>query len=210
MKKILIVGAGGFGRELLQWIRDINAVEPTWQVAGFLDDNLHALDGLDIGCSVVGTISGWKPQSDEVFALALGSPAAKRAVVASLQARGAAFATVIHPTALVSPYAVYGEGLIMFPFSKLSCQTTVGDHVTILSTQIGHDNVIGDFTVVSGGCNILRNVRLGADVFVAAGVCVAQDVVVGDGAYLGLGSVVVKDVAPHTKVFGCPARAVPF
>ena len=56
---------------------------------------------------------------------------------------------------------------------------------------------------------MLRNVKIGKDVFLAAGVCVAQDVVVGDGAYLGLGSVVVRDVAPHTKVFGNPARVVP-
>lgn len=85
----------------------------------------------------------------------------------------------------------------------------MGDFVTLLSSPIGHDNVIGDFTVISGGCNVLRNVKIGKDVFLAAGVCVAQDVVVGDGAYLGLGSVVVRDVAPHTKVFGNPARVVP-
>lgn len=210
MKHIIIVGAGGFGCELLQWIKDINAVRPTWHIAGFIDDNLHALDGKAMDFPILGTIADWQPQTDQVFAIALGSPAIKRKVVAMLKARHAAFATIIHPTALVSPFARYGEGLIMFPFSKLSCHTTVGDHVTILTTQVGHDNVIGDYTVISGGCNILRNVRIGHDVFLAAGVCVAQDVVVGDGAYLGLGSVVLRDVEPGTKMFGNPARKVPF
>ena len=79
----------------------------------------------------------------------------------------------------------------------------------MLSTPIGHDNVIGDFTVISGGCNIVRNVKIGKDVFIAAGVCIAQDVVIGDGAYLGLGSVVLKDIKPGAKVFGNPARVVP-
>ena len=210
MKKILIVGAGGFGRELLQWIKDINAEKPTWEIGGFLDDNLQALDGAEIDYPVVGTISDWQPKDDEVFALAMGKPQLKRMVVEKLKSRGAHFAAVIHPTALVSPFAHYGEGLVMFPYSKLSCNSTVGDFVSILTTPIGHDNEIGDYTMISGGCNIVRNVKIGKDVFVAAGVCIAQDVVVKDGAYIGLGSVVLKDVKAGTKVFGNPARIIPF
>ena len=210
MKKILIVGAGGFGRELLQWIKDINAEKPTWEIGGFLDDNLQALDGVEIDYPVVGTISDWQPKDDEVFALAMGKPQLKRMVVEKLESRGAHFAAVIHPTALVSPFAHYGEGLVMFPYSKLSCNSTVGDFVSILTTPIGHDNEIGDYTMISGGCNIVRNVKIGKDVFVAAGVCIAQDVVVKDGAYIGLGSVVLKDVKAGTKVFGNPARIIPF
>ena len=210
MKKILIVGAGGFGRELLQWIKDINAEKPTWEIGGFLDDNLQALDGVEIDYPVVGTISDWQPKDDEVFALAMGKPQLKRMVVEKLKSRGAHFAAVIHPTALVSPFANYGEGLVMFPYSKLSCNSTVGDFVSILTTPIGHDNEIGDYTMISGGCNIVRNVKIGKDVFVAAGVCIAQDVVVKDGAYIGLGSVVLKDVKAGTKVFGNPARIIPF
>ena len=210
MKKILIVGAGGFGRELLQWIKDINAEKPTWEIGGFLDDNLQALDGVEIDYPVVGTISDWQPKDDEVFALAMGKPQLKRMVVEKLKSRGAHFAAVIHPTALVSPFAHYGEGLVMFPYSKLSCNSTVGDFVSILTTPIGHDNEIGDYTMISGGCNIVRNVKIGKDVFVAAGVCIAQDVVVKDGAYIGLGSVVRKDVKAGTKVCGNPARIIPF
>lgn len=209
MNKIIIVGAGGFGRELLQWIKDINAVKPTWVIAGFIDDDVHALDGVETDTPIIGTIKDWQPQEDEEFALAMGSPALKRKIVGIMKAKGAKFATIIHPTALLSPFAHYGEGFIMFPYSKLSCNSTVGDFVTLLSTPIGHDNVIGEYTVISGGCNIVRNVKIGKDVFLAAGVCIAQDVVIGDGAYLGLGSVVLKDVEAGKKVFGNPARVIP-
>lgn len=209
MKKIYILGAGGFGRELLQWIKDINAVAPTWEIGGFLDDNPHALDEYEHDTEIVGTIADWQPKEDEVFALAFGSPELKRKIVAIMKAKGAQFATVIHPTALLSPFAHYGEGLIMFPYSKLSCNSTVGDFVTLLSTPIGHDTTIGDYTVISGGCNIVRNVVIGRDVFLAAGVCIAQDIHIGDGAYLGLGSVILKDVAPGAKMFGNPARPLP-
>lgn len=209
MKKIYIVGAGGFGRELLQWIKDINTVKPTWEIGGFLDDNLNALDGVEIDYPVVGTIQGWQPKDDEEFALAMGAPALKRKIVELLKAKGAKFATVIHPTAILTPFNKYGEGLIMFPYSKLSVNSEVGDFVTILATPIGHDTYVGDYTVISGGCNIVRNVQIGKDVFLAAGVCIAQDVKIGDGAYLGLGAVILKDVAPGATMFGNPARALP-
>lgn len=209
MKKIYIVGAGGFGRELLWWIKDINRVNPTWEIGGFLDDNPNALDSHDCDYSIVGTIKDWQPKEDEEFALALGSPQLKRKIVKLLKDRGARFATIIHPTAMVSEFAHYGEGFIMFPNAKLSVNSSVGDFVTLLSSPIGHDTFIGDYSVISCNCNIIRNVTVGKEVFMAAGVCVAQDIRIGDGAYLGLGSVVIQDVPNGVTVFGNPARIMP-
>ncbi|WP_298771724.1 acetyltransferase [uncultured Fibrobacter sp.] len=209
MKKIYIVGAGGFGRELLWWIKDINKVAPTWEIGGFLDDNLHALDEYECDYKVVGTIKDWQPKEDEEFALALGSSVLKRKIVEIMKTKGAKFASIIHPTAMLSEFAQYGEGFIMFPYSKLSANSTVGDFVTLLSTPIGHDTIIGDYSVISGNCSVVRNVVIGKDVFLAAGVCIAQDIHIGDGAYLGLGSVVLKDVPAGAKVFGNPARILP-
>ena len=209
MNRMLIVGAGGFGRELLWWIKDINKVYPTWEIVGFLDDDPNALDGYECDYGVVGSIKNWEPKDNEEFALALGSPALKRKIVSILKPKGAHFASIIHPTAMLSEFAHYGEGFIMFPYSKLSANSTVGDFVTLLSTPIGHDTVIGDYSVISGNCSVVRNVVIGNDVFLAAGVCIAQDVHIGDGAYLGLGSVVLKDVQPGDTVFGNPARVMP-
>lgn len=209
MNKLYIVGAGGFGRELLWWIKDINKVKPTWELAGFLDDDPHALDAYECDYGIVGSIRDWQPKEDEEFALALGSPALKRKIVGLMKKKGAKFATIIHPTAMLSEFAHHGEGFIMFPYSKLSANSTVGDFVTLLATPIGHDTLIGDYSVISGGCNIVRNVVIGKDVFLAAGVCIAQDVHIGDGAYLGLGCVVLKDVPPEATMFGNPARAMP-
>ena len=209
MKKLIIVGAGGFGRELLWWIKDINKIESKWEIVGFIDDNPNALDGYDCDYPIVGSIKDWQPKENEEFALAFGSPALKRKIVEILKGKGAHFATIVHPTAMLSEFANVGEGLIMFPYSKISCNTTVGDFVTLLATPIGHDTLIGDYTVISGGCNIVRNVKIGKDVFIAAGVCIAQDINIGDNAYLGLGSVVLKDVPAGATVFGNPARVLP-
>lgn len=209
MNKIIIVGAGGFGRELLLWIKDINKAKPTWTIAGFIDDNLHALDNVECDYHIIGTIKDWQPREDEEFAIALADPYTKEKVAQALKEKGAKFATVIHPTGIITEFSHYGEGLVMFPYSKLSCNSTVGDFVTILSSPIGHDTYIGDYSTISGNCNVVRNVEIGKYVFLAAGVCIAQDVCIGDGAYLGLGAVVLKDVIPGAKMFGNPARRVP-
>ena len=209
MERIIIIGAGGYGRELLQWIKDINMVKPTWEIAGFIDDNLRSLDGVECDYPVIGRLSEWEPEGNEVFALALGEPKMKQAVAEQMKGRGARFASIIHPTATITPYSHYGEGFIMFPYAKLSVNSSVGDFVSLLSSGVGHDVCIGDYTTISGACNVLRNVRIGKRVFLAAGVSLAQDIRVGDDSYLGLGSVVLKDVPDKSKVFGNPARVMP-
>lgn len=209
MKKILIIGAGGFGRELLQWIKDINDVMPTWEIAGFLDDNLRALDNVKCDYQVIGRILDWQPADDEEFALALGEPKIKEIIVTSMKARGAVFASVIHPTATLTQFSKYGEGLVMFPHSKLSVNSCVGDFVTILSSGIGHDVEIGDHTTISGACSILPNVKIGKRVFLAANVAIANNLTIGDDAYIGLGSIVINDVAAGQKTFCNPARVLP-
>lgn len=209
MKKMIIIGAGGFGRELLQWIKDINAVKPTWEIAGFIDDNIHALDNIECNYKIIGTISDWRPKEDEEFALALGSPKIKEKIAGMMKERGAKFPAIIHPTAIVTPFSNYGEGIVMFPYAKLSVNSCVGDFVTILSSGVGHDVQVGDYTTISGMCSVLRNVTIGKRVFLAASVSLAQDVTIGDDAYIGLGSVVLKDIKPGMRVFGNPARVMP-
>jgi sugar O-acyltransferase (sialic acid O-acetyltransferase NeuD family) len=209
LNKILIIGAGGFGRELLQWIKDINAQTPKWEIEGFLDDDLHALDTVECDYPIVGKLTDWQPKEDQEFALAIGTPIVKEKIAKKMLAQGAKFPPIIHPTATLTKFSKYGQGLVMFPYSKLSVNSTVGDFVTILSSGIGHDVTVGDYTTISGACNILRNVRIGNRVFLAAGVSVAQDIQIDNDANIGLGSVVVSNVKANAHMFGNPARIMP-
>lgn len=209
MDKIYIVGAGGLGRELLQWIKDINAVKPTWEIGGFLDNKLDALEGVECDVPIVGRNSDWEPKDGEVFAMAIATPKDKEIRVNELKSKGAFFPPIIHPTATVTKFSHYGEGLIMFPYAKLSVNSMVGDFVTVCSSGVGHDVFIDDYTTVSGMCSILRNVKIGKRVFVGANVSVAPDICIDDDAYLGIGSVILKDVPAMTKTYGNPARFMP-
>ncbi len=210
MKDLLIVGAGGFGRELLQWVKDINQVEPKWQIKGFLDDDLNALDGKKCDYGIVGKIQDWQPSENEEFALAIAAPKTKEAVVNLLKARGAVFAEIIHPEARICDFAEWGEGLVMYPGAFLSPNCQVGNFVTLLSSAVPHDAVVGDFATISSNCGLTRAVRIGKRAFLAEHVCVLPGHSVGEDAYVGMGSVVVRNVSAGKKVFGNPAKVIDF
>ena len=210
MKKLIIVGASGFGREVVQWVEDINAVAPEWDIFGFLDDNPNALEGYRCDYQIIGSIKDWQPKEDEFFACAIAIPNVKYSVVTSLLERGAKFATLIHPTALVNKYCQIGEGVVMTPRSSATADTKIGNFVSVLGSGIGHDASVGDFSTLSGRCSINGHVQVGKMVYIACGVSVAPSKKIGDGAYVGIGSVVISNVKAGTKVFGNPAKRVDF
>ena len=113
MRNIIILGASGFGRETLRLIENINEVSPSWNILGFLDDNPKALDGVECEYGIIGSIKEWQPQPDQWLACALAFPEVKRKVVELLKERGAQFATLIHPNAVINPRSYIGEGTLI-------------------------------------------------------------------------------------------------
>lgn len=208
MKKLIIVGASGFGREVVQWVEDINAVKEEWAIQGFLDDNPNALDGKQSDYDIIGSIKEWQPKPDEYFACAIAIPHVKELVVKSLLEKGAQFATLIHPTALVNKYAKIGKGVVITPRSNVTADTIIGDYVSILGSGVGHDASVGDFSTLSGRCSINGHVQVGRFVYIACGVSIAPSKKIGDGAYVGIGSVVISNVKAGAKVFGNPAKRI--
>ena len=210
MKDIIIVGAGGFGRELLQWIKDINRINPTWTIKGFIDDNLDALNSFACDYNVIGSISNWIPHDNEVFALAIANPITKEKVVSELKSRGAKFTSVIRPTAFISEFAQVGEGIVMYPNSGINVNTRVGDFVTFLSSGLGHDAEIGDYSTISSYCDITGGVKLGKRVFLGSHVTIVPKRKIGDDAYVAAGSVVMTNIRAGNHVMGNPAHKMDF
>lgn len=152
MKNLIIVGASGFGREVAQYIEDINESKssPQWNVLGFIDDNLNALDGIGHGYKVIDTIKEHIPSKGTSYVCALAFPKTKRSIVNLLCERGAEFATIIHPSARVSRYAKIGKGCIITPNSNVNTEAELGEFVAILASGVGHDAKVGSFSTLSG------------------------------------------------------------
>lgn len=205
MKELIIVGAGGFGRELLQWIKDINEVNQKWTVKGFIDDNLEALSKYECDMPIIGRIESWIPGINEVFACAIADPNIKEKIVTLLKSKDAKFVQVIHPKAQIGDFTRIGEGVVIYPNSVITVNGTIEDYVTILSSGIGHDAQIGAYSTISSCCDITGGVKIGKRVFIGSHVTVVPQKTIAEDAYVGAGSVVVTNIQKGSIVFGNPA-----
>ena len=209
MKDIIIVGASGFGRELLAVIESINREKPTWNILGFIDDNLKALEGFDIPYHVLGTICDWQPKETEMYALAIAAPRTKEKLVPALKNRGAKFATIIAPTSSIGDRTKLGEGVVMFGDVGISVDVTIGNFVFFNALDgIGHDAVIGDYCTFGPKVCISGHTTIGTCVNVGALASTFPGVEVGDYATIGMNSAVIRKVRAGKTVMGVPAKSI--
>lgn len=209
MKELIVVGAGGFGRELLQWCKDIQKVKKEWNIAGFIDDNVDALNGYECDYKVIGTIDKWIPKDNQTFALAIAEPKAKEKVITKLRSRGAHFVSIIHPDARVGDFNTLGKGLVLYPNARITVNVKIGDFVTVLdNTSIGHDVVIDDYTTISASCGINGHVEVGKYSYFGCNASVIPGVKIGNECHIGAGSIVVNNIRSGMHVFGNPAKRI--
>lgn len=209
MKKLLIAGAGGFGREVYQWARHMQAVNHLWDSIEFLDDNPHALDAFGPPYKVTGTIGDYFPRPGEWVICAVGDSKIRLRICTALADRGAQFANIIHPSVVAADDCTLGQGIILSPRALISTRVQVGDFVVVnpFSTT-GHDAVLERGCTVSAHCNIMGFVHLEEGVFMGGSASILPGVRVGRYAKVGAGAVVVGRVEEGITVFGNPARRI--
>ena len=176
-KNLVIIGAGGFGREMFAAARESLGYGEKFTVKGFLDGNPDALRGYCGYPDIIGAPETYGVAEDDVFITALGSIAARRRCAAMIEERGGRFVSVVHRTA------------------------SLGPNVTV----IGHDSALADYTHVYSLVSIGGGVRVEEGASVYPGARIVPRVTVGAGAVVGIGSTVVRDVSPGITVFGVPA-----
>ncbi|MCZ2499298.1 acetyltransferase [Xylophilus sp. Kf1] len=208
MIDLFIVGAGGWGREVLNQLRGDAAHEKDWRVAGFLDSRPDALAGFDVGLLIVGDPLTHQPQPNQEFICALGDPARRRHYAAALLARGARFMNIRGESHL-PPALSMGQGNFFTRMLQISPDARIGSFCNINTLSvISHDVVLGDYVQIGAMVFIGGGARIGSMVTVHPHATILPGITIGDGAIIGAGSVVVKNVPADTTVFGNPARAI--
>ena len=206
MKKLLIVGAGGFGREMHAWCRQHPDHGRTWAFEAFLDDNPEALAAFG-SFAPVRPLATHLPAADEVFVCGVGLPDVKQRLVRPLLERGASFLTFVHPSVILGERVVLGRGVVLCPGAILSADITLGEFAMVnLNSTVGHDARIGAWSTLSAQCDVTGHVRLGDRVFMGSKSTVIPRRVVADGVTVGAGAVVIADVPAGVTVVGNPAR----
>lgn len=206
MKKLLIVGAGGFGREMHAWVRQHPDHGRAWTFAGFLDDNPAALAGFGDFAPIL-PLTGHRPTADEIFVCGLGLPPQKEKLVGPLRAAGAEFLTFVHPRACVGERVRLGTGVVLCPGAIVSADVELGDFVMVnLHSTVGHDADIGDWSTLSAHCDVTGRVRVADRVFLGSRVSIIPGRQIGARAVLGAGAVVITDVPAGVTMVGNPAK----
>lgn len=210
-KDIAIFGIGGFGREVLTLIQDINKVEPTWNVIGFFDDGYpigHETHGLK-NLGGVDNLNKWdKPLS---LAMAIGTPAIKQKILGKIDNPLIEFPTLIHPTVYIGEYVSMGKGCIVCANCVITCDIKIGDFVILnLACTVGHDTFIGDNSAFMPTCNISGEVVIGESVYCGTGVKIINQTGIGKNAIIGAGAVVTKPIPANCTAVGVPAKVLKF
>lgn len=203
-KRLIIVGAGGFGREVYGLITQ--QVSSEWEVYGFLDDNPSALEAWDLPHKIIGDIAHYQPSEREVFLPAIGMPKSRLPICRALQKKGAHFINFIHPHTTIGKYNKIGNGSIIYPGTRLTSFITIGDYVNFtLNASVGHDVQLADGCSLSGHTEVNGACQLGEGVFMGSHATILPRIKIGDYAVVGAGSVVVSTIKAGMTVMGIPA-----
>ena len=202
---MVIIGAGGLGREVL-WV--LRSMGPTVEVIGFLDDN-DGLRGTEIcDVPVIGPVQAETLGDLDVrCAWGVGFPKVKRQLAARLPDER--FLAARHPTALMSDYVHIGEGTVICAGVVATTQVQIGSHVLLnLNVTIGHDAVIEDYCTLNPGTHVSGYVYLEEGVDVGTGAVFLPGIRVGAWSVVGAGAVVTKDVPAYEIWAGNPAHKI--
>lgn len=207
MTRLLIVGGGGFGREMYQAVmaspryRERNAITSI----AYLDDGTPPL----LRAPVAATIEDYVKTDGDVGLCAIGDPKLRRGLVDRLELKGLNFPAFVDDRAAVGEYVDLATGTIVCSNTVLTVDISIGRHTHInTGCTVGHDVVMGDFCTVSSQCNLTGGVRVGDDAFFGTACTIIPGKSIGEGARVGAGSVVVRNVKAQRAVFGNPAREI--
>ena len=208
MEDIVIIGAGGFGREVAWLIEEINDFEKTWNLKGFLDAK-KLIGEVVNDYPVLGDISWLSEHKHVKTVVAIGDPVSRKKIVQKLAASQITFATIIHPDTKIHASVQIGTGSIICKGTILTVNINIGQHVILnLDSTVGHDVNLEDYITVFPSCNISGFVKVGQISLIGTGTQIIQEITIGDNVYIGAGAVVNRDIPDNSLAVGVPAKVI--
>jgi len=214
MNKLIIIGGYGNGTVVASTVVDINKVKKSWEIIGFLNDK----ETEDInGFPVLGKISPeivqkYLEYDDVYFFYTLISVKLNYKFLYKLEGLNIPldrFATLIHPSAVVSEYAEIGKNVSIQAFVSVGPNIKIGNFVQIYAQSlIGHNSTLEDYSYVANNACIGASVRLCQGAYLGTNCSLLENVSIGKWSIVGIGSVIIRDVDDYSKVVGNPARLI--
>jgi sugar O-acyltransferase (sialic acid O-acetyltransferase NeuD family) len=208
LKDLVILGSGGLAQEYAWLVEEINDNNRSFNLLGFLDDDMERVGREYIGYPVLGTLEVAARYPRAHFISGVGNPRARRLTVERVEQSHPMWTNLISPTVRLHKSHKIGAGVMIGRYTDLTVGCEIGNHVMLnIHVVIGHAVKIGDYSVVSPNACVNGEATIGRLCYIGANAFV-RNVRVHDGATIGAGSVVVKDVAENCVVAGVPARTL--
>ncbi len=208
-EKIVIVGAGGFGKEVLWTLLDCNKNLKKYNILGFIDDNKKLHHKTILQRKVLGGIDWFlgKSAKNVKCVIAIGDGKTRKSLSVRLEEMNVKFATVIHPSVIMSDYVEIGEGSIIQAGSVLTVDVTIGRHCRVdTNCTIAHDSKIGDYVDLSPGVHINGKNSIGVGTFIGSGTVTREKISIGKWSIVGAGTVLVSYVPDKSLFVGVPGK----
>lgn len=212
MKDILLFPFNGNAKEAISVIRDINKPKNTWNILGFIDDDKKTHGKFFADIQVLGGRECFQIFSAASVLAVPGRPEnfqQRPDLICSLPVTKERFATIIHPSVTVGVACEIGYNSLLMSHVVLTANVTIGNNVVILANSvIAHDSIINDYTLLGATVSISGGVRVEENCYIGSGAKIIQETTIGKQALVGLGAVVISDIAPGEVVAGNPARRI--
>lgn len=213
MDKLIIIGGYGNGTVAASTVEDINKRERKWEIIGFLNDFEKKINDYPvIGPIHHETVQKWLNERNTYFLYTLISAKYRETHIdklLELKIPEERFATIIHPTAVISKFSSIGQGVSIQPFVSVGPNVKIANHVQIFAQSlIGHNAKLDNYTYVANNACIGANVHLQEGAYLGTNCTTIENITLGRWCLVGIGAVVIKDVPPYTKVVGNPAREI--
>lgn len=210
-QSIVILGAGGFAREVLDVIEAMQAAGADIEPAGFIVDTTYFRRGEVINDLPVLGDFDWLHRNSSGYAAicAVGSPSVRMRMTDEATRMGVEFTTVIHPRATLTPRVSIGVGVVVTAGVVVTTNVYLGDHVHLnLNCTVGHDAVLEEYSTLAPGVHISGNVAVGKGAYLGTGSVVLEGTTVGSWSTVGAGAMVNREVPPDATAVGVPAKVI--
>ena len=213
MKDLLIIGAGGMGRDVTWLVKRINDVTPQWNLLGFIDDNPDIQGKELVGYKVVGRIDDIKNYPDAFVVCSIANAKVRKRIIERIRNDfpNQKFATLIDPTVEMSDYVKIGEGAVICAHTLITMNIRIGDFPIITSgCTIGHDTVVNDYVTFYPNATVSGFTVVGECTELGTGMQAIQEKTIGSNTIIGAGAVVVRDIPDNCTAVGNPAKPIKF
>jgi sugar O-acyltransferase (sialic acid O-acetyltransferase NeuD family) len=207
MKKVVVVGAGGFGREVLEIFKEQNKILESWEILGFIVEKEFLCSTSINNYSVVGDLDWFEKNKDVGCVIAIGDTKARKRIANILADQGICFYNAIHPSAIISNFVNLGNDVIIGAGSFISVNTVIKNHVIInCHSNIGHDSILENYCSIMTNATISGKNHLEEGVYMGSGATLIENITIGKWSVVGAGATVVINVPDNVTAFGIPAK----